>query len=112
MVRFCQNSEPILKRYISNLPNFDIELTMSLQELTTALRKKEDDKSEVIKTLQLMGQISNDGGAVGRILFQVTECFIDDMKFDIAVLPTDSVVRADTTELNNKVRHLISLPEA
>ena len=76
---------------------------MSLQELTAALRQKEDDKSDVIKTLQVMGQLANDKGAKGRILFQVTECFIEDMKFDIVVLPTDSVVSTESMDLNNKV---------
>ena len=76
---------------------------MSLQELTAALRQKEDDKSEVIKTLQALGKLASDKGAKGRILFQVTECFIEDMKFDIVILPTDSVVSTDSTDLNNKV---------
>jgi hypothetical protein len=75
---------------------------MSLQELTAALRQKEDDKSEVVKTLQAMSKLST-GGAAGRILFQVTECFFDDMKFDINVLPSDCYVLGADTDLNNKV---------
>ena len=76
---------------------------MSLQELTAALRQKEDDKSEVIKTLQSMNDLAANTGATGRILFQITESFIEDITYDIAILPSDSLVKRDTTELNNKV---------
>ena len=81
---------------------------MSLQELTAELRQKEDDKSEVIKTLQIMNQFSVSKGAIGRILFQVTECFFEDMKFDIAVLPADSYIADESTDLNNKVFVIIT----
>lgn len=42
-------------------------------------------------------------GVVGRILFQVTECFFEDMKFDIVILPTDSYIPVESSDLNNKV---------
>ena len=76
---------------------------MSLQELTASLRQKEDDKSEVMRSLQAMGQLSQAKGVQGRVLFQITECFIEDIKFDIVVLPTDSFVPTEQTDLNNKV---------
>lgn len=71
--------------------------------MTASLRQKEDDKSEVMRTLQSLGQLSQSAGAQGRVLFQITECFIEDMKFDIVVLPTDSLVSTEQTDLNNKV---------
>ena len=71
--------------------------------MTASLRQKEDDKSEVMRSLQAMGQLSQAKGVQGRVLFQITECFIEDIKFDIVVLPTDSFVPTEQTDLNNKV---------
>jgi hypothetical protein len=73
---------------------------MSLQELTAALRQKEDDKGEVVKSLQTLQGLTKDG-AEGRILLQVTEGLFEDASFDLAVLPTDCLL--GVSDMNNKV---------
>lgn len=75
---------------------------MSLQELTSALRQKEDDKSAVIKSIQQLKELS-EKGVVGRLMFHITECFFNDMKFDIEVHPETAYVPVGENTLLNKV---------
>lgn len=79
---------------------------MSLQELTATLRKKEDEKSEILKDIQKLKDLATSKRALGRLVFQVNECFFDGTRFDLSVHSPDLMVPMESNNLSNKVTTL------
>jgi hypothetical protein len=82
---------------------------MSLQELTHALRQKSDEKAVVIKSIQDYQSLSIQQAVIGRLIFQVTDCFFENINFDVEIHPETASVAVGKTDLTNKVQMCLVL---
>lgn len=76
----------------------------SLAELTSALRRKDEEKTAVVRQLQAVEELQKSQGVVGKLTVTVTECFFETALFEFAVEPQSFFYRPEgSPSLMNKV---------
>jgi hypothetical protein len=77
----------------------------SLAELTAALRRKDEEKTGIVRQLQAVQELQQTHGVLGKLTVTVTECFFDTALFEFAVEPQSFFYRPEVSpSLMNKVK--------
>jgi hypothetical protein len=76
----------------------------SLAELTAALRRKDEEKTAVMRQLQSVQQLQTEHSVIGKLSVSVTECFFENALFEYEVEPSTFFYRPESgPSLMNKV---------
>lgn len=80
----------------------------NLAELTSALRRKDEEKTAVVRQLQAIQELQQSHGVLGKLTITVTECFFESALFEFEVQPQSFFYRPDvSSSLMNKVLYYI-----